>query len=274
MGRRLLEAGWGALPLRERRTSHSGIGRGHRVGSTREAVARVSPSVLSFLALGVAIVLLAGPLAQNAAAANSTDYILGHPGRDDDYGISGKVYRYAWPAYNLSGDPRHNVSSFYVTDPEYLANYGIEWFVETGFDNQAFTYANGGSNVDAFYAYSDMATGAYKGPYYVSTSTASSTWYPFKIQNTTRVGPLQATWELYYNGVKKATIKSSNLYQGRAEAASERWNVANARSSFDVMKYMSSSGSWINWPGVTFIDKSGAYAPFKVSNTAFYMYKL
>jgi len=231
---------------------------------------RASGLLVAVLSVVVAAALQMPQFA--AASIGTKTYMQALPGtRDDDVGVRGSIYTYRWPKYTGVNPTPKNVSSLYMTDPE----VGGVWYIEIGVENSPWTSQNGvgGSQIDVIYAYSDMVTGTYKGPYAFTNNMAFETWYPFELENTIPRGGGEAAWQLRFNNTWKKTIRSANFYEGRGEALSERFSALDARSSFNNMQYkpLVTSG-WYYWPIPVFNDYDLLQSWMHVSNQKFYTY--
>ncbi|MBN2841318.1 MAG: hypothetical protein JXP37_10225 [Coriobacteriia bacterium] len=191
----------------------------------------------------------------------STTYVLRSSTNDDAYGVYGQVYRYDWlePTYD---NQVHNVSSLYIVDTEYAQQYGVEWFIETGFDNQLFweTYEQG--TVCVFFAYSDPVDGSYEGPFRVVSTPDKDVWVSFEINNHSMIPPAPSDWYAAWNGhtfLHGLDFPDGRLREGQPIAASERWQLGDARSSFRYMQYKRIQGNYAPWFGMVTTDNDPWY---------------
>lgn len=210
------------------------------------------------------------------AAGESTTYVLEKTYFDDAYGNYGQIYRYPWTEFSVVG-PK-NVSSIYINDPEYQDAYGVEWFVEIGMScDYVDEMLYGQGNVWTFLSFSDPYTGIPKGPYMQAPMLTEDAWVSYEINNHQMYAPGASSWYAAWNGhtVLHGLAFPGYFYQGRPFAASERWSVGDARSSFRYMQYKRIQDNWAAWPSLYADDHDSLYDSFIVDDypVKFYMYK-
>jgi len=192
----------------------------------------------------------------------ATTYVLRSSTNDDAYGVYGQIYRYGWLEPTHSNQV-HNVSSLYMVDTEYAQQYGVDWFIETGFDNQYFwegTYHQG--TVYIVYAYSNPYTGQYVGPIEVVPASDEDVWVALEINNHSMVPPADSEWYAAWNGhtfLHGLKFPDGRLREGQPQASSERWGLADARSSFRYLQYKRIQGNYAPWFGMVTTDNDPWY---------------
>lgn len=204
-------------------------------------------------------------------AGTSQDYILGQMSGATAYGNYGQIWAYGdWPEYQ---DTQKHVSSIYMYQDE-------DSWLEIGFNNDAFTQQqsveDGWSNHAAmFYAcVARPARGWWERPI---TAAPEDAWVTFEMNNHQMYTGGPSAWYAAWNGHTVLHGQGiPGMYNAVAQASSERWGLADSRSSFRYLQYKRIQGNWAAWPKTSFADTDLLYAPFLLPGytNRFYMYKV
>lgn len=215
--------------------------------------------LVSIWSVALAVALSASPASALDPPGATEDFVLQRATTDDAYGVYGQIYRYDWDRYVAQG-PK-NVASIYMNDPEYLASYGIEWFIEIGMQNEYRLEWATGESVWTFLAWAEPGTGRYKGPYR-QAPMPSVGWASYEINNHQMWAPGATAWYAAWNGhtVLHGLKYYGYFYEGQPFAASERWTwFGDSRSSFRYMQYKRPQGNYAAWPGMYTTDSDPLY---------------